>query len=250
MQATPDKDFDQLFKDTFADAEVAPTTDFWPAIENKLAPQKRKLMPIYGFAAAILVLLVSVSLLIFNQQNKKGISTVRNIRQPKAMPNSTNKVAAVLPSTQMATPVAKVMPSKKMVKPAILLHHAKETKTDNKAPITLSKPVENETILAQVDTAKNNNLNKKIELAVLNVAKENVVLASKAENLNPETPINENEANPNKGIRNAGDVLNFIVSKVDKRKDKFIEFSTDEDKSSISSVNIGPFRFGKKNKNK
>jgi hypothetical protein len=35
MQPIRDKDFDQLFKDAFADAEVTPSRDLWSNIEKR-----------------------------------------------------------------------------------------------------------------------------------------------------------------------------------------------------------------------
>jgi restriction endonuclease S subunit len=54
------------------------------------------------------------------------------------------------------------------------------------------------------------------------------------------------EEKPNKGIRNVGDLINFVVDKVDKREKKVIQFATDEDNSSIVALNIGFIKFNKK----
>jgi hypothetical protein len=48
------------------------------------------------------------------------------------------------------------------------------------------------------------------------------------------------------GIRNFGDIVNLVVAKVDKRKDKVIEFSDDdEDGSSITGINLGVIKVKK-----
>jgi hypothetical protein len=50
-----------------------------------------------------------------------------------------------------------------------------------------------------------------------------------------------------KGIRNAGDLINFVVGKVDKRERKIIQFRTDEDEnSSLVSLNLGIIKFNRK----
>jgi hypothetical protein len=52
--------------------------------------------------------------------------------------------------------------------------------------------------------------------------------------------VNENDQVEKKGIRNAGDLINFVVEKIDKREQKFLKFSTDEDdNSSLVGINIG-----------
>ena len=43
-----------------------------------------------------------------------------------------------------------------------------------------------------------------------------------------------------------GDLINFVVDKVDKREDKLIRFDTDDDNSSLIGINIGMIRFSKK----
>ena len=60
----------------------------------------------------------------------------------------------------------------------------------------------------------------------------------------------ETEGRERKGIRNVGDVINFVVDKLDKREKKLIQFKTDDDdNSSLIAVNIGILKFNsKKNK--
>ena len=76
--------------------------------------------------------------------------------------------------------------------------------------------------------------------------KEEVVLAKvdiPAENTNV---IAETEPQENKGIRNVGDLVNYVVNKVDKREKKLIQFDTNDDNSSLVSINIGFIKFNKK----
>jgi hypothetical protein len=48
-------------------------------------------------------------------------------------------------------------------------------------------------------------------------------------------------------IRNAGDLVNFVVDKIDRREQKIVAFNTDDDdNSSLVALNIGPFRFNSK----
>ena len=50
------------------------------------------------------------------------------------------------------------------------------------------------------------------------------------------------------GIRNFGDLVNLVVAKVDKRKDKLIQFSdSDDDESVISAVHLGALKIKKDN---
>ena len=58
--------------------------------------------------------------------------------------------------------------------------------------------------------------------------------------------MNENDMADKRGIRNMGDLINFVVDKVDKREDKLIRFDTDDDNSSLIGINIGMIKFSKK----
>lgn len=49
MQPIRDKDFDQLFKDAFADAEVAPYRDLWSSIESEITPKKKESYRFIGY---------------------------------------------------------------------------------------------------------------------------------------------------------------------------------------------------------
>ncbi len=76
-----------------------------------------------------------------------------------------------------------------------------------------------------------------------------IVIASVQVNNKVEDVINENSSD-RKGIRNVGDLVNFVVDKVDKRDKKLVRFNTDDDdNSSIVGINIGFLKFNKKNKN-
>src|SRR5690606_33711054 len=69
MQHMPDKDFDQLFKDSFVDAEVQPSADLWGNIAEQLEPKKKRTFPVFWMAAASVVAIASVML--FTQDSEK-----------------------------------------------------------------------------------------------------------------------------------------------------------------------------------
>lgn len=59
--------------------------------------------------------------------------------------------------------------------------------------------------------------------------------------------IYKNTVTPKKGIRNIGELVNFLVSKVDKREKRLIKFKTDAgDNSSIAAINIGIIQLNSK----
>ncbi|WP_412466002.1 hypothetical protein [Pedobacter sp. KLB.chiD] len=250
MQPIRDKDFDQLFKDTFADAEVTPSRDLWSNIESEIAPKKKRVMPIYWLSAAAVLLIATIGILLYQQQNTTGegkklaSNTIENTK-PEVKESIAKDTAGtivghvepVLPVKPKAVNAVAKTDVKKKIKPTV----SKEEKSIVTAPEMLKQ----ETIIAKVEEPKKD-IKTKIEEAILQ-PKEETVTASVATPVKTDEPVNDNEQS-NKGIRNVGDVVNLIVNKMDKRKDKLIQFRTDDDDSSLSSINIGPFKFGKRKK--
>ncbi|WP_406823859.1 hypothetical protein [Pedobacter sp. KACC 23697] len=250
MQPIRDKDFDQLFKDAFADAEVTPSRDLWSNIESEITPKKKRIIPVYWLSAAAVLLIATIGIWLYQQQNNTGEdkklanNTIQKIKPEVKEPTADDTAATVVENVE---PVLRIRPKavsviagtkvKKEVKPITL----KEKRNNTTAPEMLKQ----ETIVAKVEEPKKD-LRTKIEEAILQ-PKEEVVTAVVATPVKTDEPVNDNEQS-NRGIRNVGDVVNLIVNKMDKRKDKLIQFRTDDDDSSLSSINIGPFKFGKKKK--
>jgi len=250
MQPIRDKDFDQLFKDAFADAEVMPSRDLWRNIENEITPKKKRIIPIYWLSAAAVLLIATIGILLYQQQNttNEGKQLANNtiektkseVKEPivkDTTATAVENIEPVLPVKPKAVSVIAKIKVKNETKPIAL----KEKHSIIKAPEMLKQ----ETVVAKLEEPKKD-IRTKIEEAILQ-PKEDIVTATVATPIKTEEPVNDNEQ-INKGIRNVGDVVNLIVNKMDKRKDKLIQFRTDDDDSSLSSINIGPFKFGKRKK--
>lgn len=250
MQPIQDKDFDKLFKNAFEDAEIIPSRDLWSNIESEIAPKKKRIIPIYWLSAAAVLLIATVGFLVFQQQEIEPNQLANNVEpevvkpiietrpmqdSAKAVTIRTKKLESVLP-----TPVKPVDGlAKKIEKEAI-------QPTEKQKVVTAPEMQKQGAMIAQVDKPRED-IKTKIEDAVSKVNQE-AVFASAATVVKTDEVTGDDNQEENKGIRNVGDVVNLIVNKVDKRKDKFIQFRTDDDDSSLSSINIGPFKFGKKRK--
>jgi hypothetical protein len=251
MQPIRDKDFDQLFKDAFADAEVTPSRDLWSNIESEITPKKKRIIPIYWLSAAAVLLIVTLGVLVYQQQDstngdkKLANNTIEKTKPVVQEPVVKDSSAAIVAPVENIAPVLAVQPKavsvmaktkvKDKVKPAVEQQRIVTAPEMQKQEITVAKVVE-----------PKKDIKAEIEEAILQ-PKEEVVTAVVATPVKTDEPVNENEQN-NKGIRNVGDVVNLIVNKMDKRKDKLIQFRTDDDDSSLASINIGPFKIGKRNK--
>lgn len=251
MQHMPDKEFDKLFKDKFADAEIEPSTNLWANIEQQLEPKRKLTIPIFWMAAASVAIAIT-AMLVFQKTEKiqlRGADEITNVTKPSATQNVTNGDTDVNSTSPVATTIANdVIVAKSAVKAAV-------AKTpENKAPENNLKNI-NESV--QPMLADNRLPIKQQEVRPLDVAPikeaqaENPIVIAKVEpQQNVADPYGNDEVvTEKKGIRNVGDLVNFVVDKVDKRDKKLLKFKTDDDdNSSIVGINIGFLKFNKKNK--
>ncbi|RBQ03380.1 hypothetical protein [Pedobacter miscanthi] len=252
MQPIRDKDFDQLFKDTFADAEVTPSRDLWSNIESEIAPKKKRIIPIYWLSAAAVLLIATIGILVYQQQNNSGEGKQlanNNIEKPKPVveaPVVKDHLPKVIEPVKDIAPILPVgaKPEKAVAKTKVKQNVVKPV--EKLQIVTATEMQKQETMIAQVDEP-NKDIKAQIDAVILLQPKVDMLTASNTTTIKTDEPINDNEQS-NKGIRNMGDVINIIVNKVDKRKDKLIQFRTDDDDSSLSSINIGPFKIGKRKK--
>ncbi|MDN3585877.1 hypothetical protein QWY86_04310 [Pedobacter aquatilis] len=250
MQPIQDKDFDKLFKNAFEDAEIAPSRDLWSSIESEIEPKKKRIIPIYWLSAAAVLLIATVGILVYQQQDVKPKQYANNVKFKAETP-------VLVEDTKIDTSVSIVKPVEKLkqalpisAKPVTTLAKTKakeETKIVEKQRVVNAFEVQKqEQMIAKVEEPQKD-IKTKIEEAILQPKQETVIAANPII-IKTDDVENDNNQAENKGIRNVGDVVNLIVNKVDKRKDKFIQFRTDDDDSSLSSINIGPFKIGKKKK--
>ncbi|GGE68560.1 hypothetical protein EV200_10186 [Pedobacter psychrotolerans] len=250
MQPIQDKDFDQLFKNAFEDAEITPSRNLWSSIESEIEPKKKRIVPLYWLSAAAVLLIATVGLLVYQQQEVKPNQFANHVEPQKAKPII--ETSPVNDSSKtITTPVRKVdqvLPSTTQHVEAIAKTAVKEKvrSLGSQKQVTAPEMQKQEIMIAKVEEPKKD-IKAKIDEAILK-SKDETVLASNANTISIDEVVGESDHSENKGIRNVGDVVNLIMDKVDKRKDKLIQFRTDDDDSSISSVNIGPFRIGKKSR--
>lgn len=234
MEHMEDKDFDQLFKGHFEEAEVAPSTNLWGNIEKELAPKKRAVLPTYWMAAAVLLIGVMVAVLMPKSEpiRLQG-SSVDNL----ASSNS----ADLVPSN----PVEALVIEDKQESSTPLVIAPKLNEADVRKDFASMQPIEESThpVVKEVQ-------NTPVVLAdVQPETSSNEVMMARVESPQEAIASVEPEQTEHRGIRNVGDLINIVVNKVDKRDKKLIQFNTDEDdNSSVVAINIGFLRFNKRDK--
>ena len=242
MQHIPDKEFDQLFRDKFEDAEIEPSANLWANIAEQLEPKKKRVFPIYWMAAASVAVAIT-ALLVFQKTDKiqlradeEFVSNVKPVEETASFTNGAKPEAIIAgTSTEPRSFVAKLalkeVVENKSINTQLAMQPTQEIerlpiKQQEVMPLAIvpikEVVVENPIVIAQVTPKED--------------VESNII--SESDNLSER-----------KGIRNVGDLINFVVDKVDKRDKKFVKFNTDDDdNSSIVALNIGFLKLNKKNK--
>ena len=262
MKPMQDKEFDQFMKDQLAQAEVAPPAMVWAKVDAQLAPVPKKRLPLLWMAAALAVVAVSAGLL-FNQQEERPVLgqtvVVTTAQKPVAetAPLASATETEVLPTTgqdKFELPLSPVggeetsMPSQVVGAPI---------KKQGKKELLAMQPSGQEQHLVHSGNEVNQPQTETIivenmELTSALTIPQEPVMVGVQEIPQQDVLVDEPNALPEKrGIGNVGDLVNFVVDKIDKREEKFLQFNpNDDDQSSLVSINIGIIKLNTKQKAK
>lgn len=255
-----DKEFDDLFHAKLDGFEMEPSAQVWENIDAELnGKRKKSIFPFLSIAASVILLIAAAILFIPKKEivkpghsNKNGLAHTQAI-PPVVKPHAEAPVVApVIKNTQTenTTEINRVavvhQPVKKETLPA-------KTSEQPEQAVQKQEPVKdnNEQLIAAVPEIKQPEVTNPVvpgpetQLTTKTNAVEAVttkpVLAS------TEVPaVQQTKTVKRRGIHSFGDLVNIVVAKVDKRKDKVIEFTdTDDDESTITAVNMGPIKIKK-----
>ena len=254
MQHIPDNEFDRLFKDRLMDAEVQPGADLWDRIAPQITTKKKRNMSVYWSAAATVLIGVSAGLL-FKPQEKIAlhapiVSVPVEVSAPAGHPGVSADHSAKA-ENQITAPEDQ-SGSTDQINHASLGEkesHASSNLIEYEKSLVALQPVEEDrhhTIKS--DEKPETTIATMVEPAISENALAN---GSKPANTEAEmTALNEPaelEQQSRPRIRNAGDLVNFVVDKLDKREQKFVEFRTDDDEgTSLVAINIGPLKINQR----
>lgn len=237
MQNIQDKAFDQVFKDQFEKAEMQPSTDLWNNISAELRPPTKRRLPVYWMAAALVVVVLGLGLLMPETEK------IRLQAPEKLVADIDTAVFSRPVKTNQVDDTAQVATYKSI--PLVIAPRLKPDMGNNIALKTMQpKQSGDRLVYKQEELIKEADKLHKTSTAIA----EEPMIADTYVQENDTVDILESkmEETSHKGIRNVGDLINFVVNKVDKREKKAIQFDTDEDNSSIVALNIGFIKFNRK----
>ncbi|MFD0942007.1 hypothetical protein [Pedobacter boryungensis] len=243
MQHMPDKEFDNFIRNKFEDAEIEPSANLWANIEQQLEPKRKRVIPIYWMAAASIAVVIT-GLLVFQKTEKIQLhgddtNTVATVVEPSKQVIESTELPVENVSAQGSRSVNSVMKTKKVQlldrkplesNPKIILASVQPNTNTDRLPIKAA------------DVIPLNVIEKEVPV------ENNTTVIAQVEPQKEEQVITETESTTERrGIRNVGDLVNYVVDKVDKREKKLVRFNTDDDdNSSIIGINIGFLKLNSK----
>jgi hypothetical protein len=254
-----DKEFDDVFRSKLDGFEAEPTGKVWDSIDEGLdtAHRRKMFMPILRIAASMILVLGLGVLFFYNRDKVFAVKGGKNGLVKNMQP--VKKTDAIAPVKQ-PEPVKTVVQQPVVNSIARLNNQGKKqdrVKSTQKDVIMDIPVPEVVAYVEPMQPAASAEPSKKVDITQPVVpgletpltAKTTDIAAPKvAPQVTAQIPATDAAAKPAKrrGIHNFGDLVNLVVDKVDKRKDKAIRFTdSDDDESTITSVNIGPVKINK-----
>ncbi|WP_462226563.1 hypothetical protein [Mucilaginibacter sp.] len=249
-----DKELDSLFNSKLDDFEMEPSPKVWNGIADELHGKKGKRVVIYYLSvAASVIILVSAGLLFFNHTQNTFVKPVKQnkvaVKIDKLLPVGDRVKSGTLTTQRMVdAPVNSVT---NVSKQAVNMPEEGVNKTATEIPVPINSPgitgplPTNKPLLAVVTEPQQ----KQPAMVVPSKATSFTTTPADDQQV-PEVVITTTETinTPVKkrGIHSVGGLINAIIAKVDKREDKLIEFTEDdEDGSAITGLNLGLIKIKK-----
>jgi hypothetical protein len=252
MKPMLDKDFDELFKSSFEDFEVTPT-DSWTKISKKINSNPiRKKFPLFWMAAASIVIVLGIGVSLYTKSTE--VIKLHPDGEKEMMANLTQEQKTVSETAPVVNEEIRNS-SQKPVK-----NIDKDIKTIKANKLATNTTVEpdnpaNEPIETDLEVVKNVKplRTKLVTERLLEQEEINKLKVSAATNLADNNKQSFAEIEPTTEfparktrISSMGDLVNFVVAKVDKREEKIIKMSkTQESDNEITGINLGLFKFRK-----
>lgn len=258
-----DNEFDELFRSRLDNFEAEPSIDVWEKVEDELNTHKRKklLTPVLSIAASVIAL-VTAGILFIPQKttlkpgkqavNNNIVKATRPFNTPQVVvrnhPNTNilnsdkvNKASIVANRIKRGNAIKSTKSSQAEKLIASIVEQNEPGKTDNQTLLASNPQTQQNIIKAVVpDERTQIAINPHIEETTSFITKPSLV-AAEIPAINKQDIITQDviSVKSKHKVHSLGDLINVVVAKVDKRKDKFIEFTDTDDESNITGVNIG-----------
>lgn len=251
-----DNELDELFRAKLGGLEMQPSAHIWNNINATLGEEKKRPRGrVLSIAATLLVLLSAGTWFLLEKPAKVEQGQVAG------RVNKTDAVKQIQPQTQVETPIkTEVEPVEAVTKPVNNIAGVKRQPVVKQETVNISSTPEvvKETVIAPESKQPEQVLAAVPVSTMSNRVVPEVALTAKTIDTLPSALKSTNAVNPlavtaqqpvqkkKRGIHSLGGLINAVVAKVDKREDKFIEFTeVDEDNANITGINLGLIKIKK-----
>ena len=260
-----DDEIDDLFRSKLDGFEMEPSINVWRGVTAGLQPRKGKglLMPFLSIAASILVLITAG--ILFTPQ-RRGVAVKHSALTKVTKTHSSHTIVAQANNTPANYAPDLTLAENKPSKPI------NKIASNNKAETVKVTPGENVVVNGKREIPAQPVEQPVIASVITKPDGKDVVLPGNETKLLPKQPVDEARTSfttkpvliadqlpvqnstevvpdlkPKHKIHNLGDLLNVVVAKVDKRKDKVIVFANrdGEEEATVTGVNLGIIKFRK-----
>ncbi|WP_295768110.1 hypothetical protein [uncultured Mucilaginibacter sp.] len=243
-----DNELDELFRSKLGGLEMQPSAHIWDNINASLGKEKKKpLIHTLSIAATLLVILSAGTWFALNKPAKveqahasaviKKTNAIKQLQAADTKSDVINQpVVGVKKTNEKIQQVA-------VVKRKPIVEQAKSNAESVKEVIYDAATITNEPeqiLAAVVNVTVNKPVLPEMALATKTIDTVPAALKTTHSVTSPTLMAQQPEKKKRRGIHSLGGIINAVVSAVDKREDKFIEFTeTDEDNANITGINLG-----------
>lgn len=250
MQHIQDKEFDQRLRDQFENEEIQLSANSWSDLEHILHPQKKRGTSYGGRWMAAAAVLVLSSLGVYLSYHA-GDRMVSKERLALSNPVRVEQKSVIESNEQVnAAGIAENIPNNPADRnvnlvPAVVVVKANSKKIarEPESHVVSFAPEKEEIMLSSLQPSSE--IARHVDNKTLYKPEKLVVLQARNE-IPPDADNGREDTEQQRGIRNVGDLVNYVVDKVDKRAEKILKFKTDDDNSSLIAINIGMLKFNQR----
>ncbi len=254
MHPISDKELDKLFQKRFEEAEFQPSENVWGKITAKMDRKEKakRPLPVFWMSAASILVVVGAGLW-FN----KPVEVIKLQGMPQQLTQDAgeNNTDVVAPEAPLLEPEQTIIKGFDFSK----LATSEQDNSDTFEEVTLPEKVIEEAPKQEL-TALNNSRKSTAEVSQsdknvrvprytgdqsqLDVTQPDMIASAEVSDndLVPESTA------PARRVRGIGGIINLVISKVDHREDKIIEFKDGEEGSEVSGINLGLIKLKSRNR--
>lgn len=239
-----DKNIDELFRSKLESFEIEPSAGVWPRITVEIGVIRRKrAWFLYLSAAASIIILLAAGIFFIPKKGRKdGKQPAMPYVVKAAASQPVVKSESILPSTVAAIARANKKRHGVVVESIRPVTKNPDTgKTEGPAIASLSPRAQQDGDTGVPGTATQLEVKQSVAVSAGFITHPTITQVR----LPVISDQNNEPVKTGHKIRSLGGLINAVVARVDKRRDKIIEFTDDDDETNVTGINLGIIKIKK-----